>query len=45
MSGYSQGLSGAEAVWANKKYHSHRTLPPHLIAQIKREYLEMAEMV
>ncbi|KAJ7899617.1 hypothetical protein B0H14DRAFT_2331679 [Mycena olivaceomarginata] len=25
---YFHGLNGADAAWANKKYHGHRTLPP-----------------
>ena len=28
ISAYMQGLSGADATWANKKYHCHCTLPP-----------------
>ena len=24
---YREGLSGAQASWANKRYHSHRTIP------------------
>ncbi|KAF9475716.1 hypothetical protein BDN70DRAFT_907999 [Pholiota conissans] len=32
---YSQGLSGPEASWANKKYHSHRTLPAEIAAEVK----------
>ncbi|KAJ7595596.1 hypothetical protein C8J56DRAFT_775144 [Mycena floridula] len=26
--GYFNGLTGAQAAWANKKYPGHRTLPP-----------------
>ncbi|KIO21763.1 hypothetical protein M407DRAFT_28688 [Tulasnella calospora MUT 4182] len=37
MSAYRQGLSGSQAAWANKKYHSHRTLPPELVAEIKEK--------
>ncbi|KIJ28737.1 hypothetical protein M422DRAFT_189388 [Sphaerobolus stellatus SS14] len=33
ISAYSQGLTGAQAVWANKKYHGHRTLPPEMVKQ------------
>ena len=32
---YDQGLSGAQAAWANRKYHSHRTLPPDIIKEVK----------
>ena len=32
---YIQGLSGAEAVWANKTYHGHRTLPPEMAMEVK----------
>jgi hypothetical protein len=28
ISAYDKGLSGAQAAWANKKYHGHHTLPP-----------------
>ena len=28
-------LSGAEAVWANCKYHGHHTLPPHMAQKAK----------
>ncbi|KZP16011.1 hypothetical protein FIBSPDRAFT_749359 [Athelia psychrophila] len=35
ISGYAQGLTGAEAVWANRKYHGHRTLPADIIREIK----------
>jgi hypothetical protein len=32
---YAQGLTGAEVAWANRKYHKHRTLPPHMITAVK----------
>ena len=32
ISAYREGLSGAQAAWANKRYHGHRTLPPEMIA-------------
>ncbi|KAF8218720.1 hypothetical protein L208DRAFT_1348134, partial [Tricholoma matsutake] len=32
ISAYDQGLSGAEAAWANHKYHGHWTLPPVMAA-------------
>ena len=32
---YREGLSGAQAAWANKKYHCHRTLPPEWILTAK----------
>ncbi|KAF8576974.1 hypothetical protein K439DRAFT_1649191 [Ramaria rubella] len=35
LSAYSQGLTGAEAAWANRKYHSHRTLPPSMVEEVK----------
>lgn len=35
ISAYSQGLSGA---WANRKYHGHRSLPPDILADLKKEY-------
>ena len=30
IDGYRKGLTGAEAAWANRKYHGHRTLPPDI---------------
>jgi len=39
ISAYGEGLSGAEAAWANKKYHGHRTLPPDMVAEIKKSVL------
>jgi hypothetical protein len=36
ISAYQAGLSGSQAIWANRKYHSHRTLPPDIIAEVKR---------
>ncbi|KAI0070612.1 hypothetical protein K474DRAFT_1687385 [Panus rudis PR-1116 ss-1] len=33
FSAYAQGLDGAEASWANRKYHGHRTLPSSMIAK------------
>jgi len=35
ISAYRQGLSGAQAVWANKKYHGHYILPPDMITYMK----------
>ncbi|KAI0244995.1 hypothetical protein BJV78DRAFT_1142701 [Lactifluus subvellereus] len=35
ISAYAEGLSGVQAVWANRKYHGHRKLPPELIAEVK----------
>ena len=32
---YRNRLSGAQAAWANKKYHRHRTLPPQGILKAK----------
>ncbi|KAF8233946.1 hypothetical protein L208DRAFT_1264613 [Tricholoma matsutake] len=32
---YAQGLLGAQAVWANKKYHGHHTLPPDFGVAVK----------
>ncbi|KAI0284112.1 hypothetical protein BC826DRAFT_920004, partial [Russula brevipes] len=39
ISAYHAGLSGSQAMWANKKYHSHRSLPPDIIAEVKRSVL------
>ena len=35
ISAYHQGLSGAQAAWANKKYRGHRILPPDMVALVK----------
>jgi hypothetical protein len=40
ISAYRQGLSGAQAAWANKKYHGHRILPPDMVALVKETVLE-----
>jgi hypothetical protein len=39
ISAYSEGLSGAQAIWANRKYHGHRTLPPDMVLEIKQNVL------
>ena len=31
ISAYKEGLSGAQAAWANRKYYGHQTLPPEAI--------------
>jgi hypothetical protein len=36
ISAYHSGLSGSQAVWANRKYHSHYILPLKIIAEVKR---------
>ena len=36
---YGEGLTGAQAAWANKKYHGHCTLPPDMIREIKDSIL------
>ena len=35
VAAYREGLSGAQAAWANKTYHGHRTLPPQAILDAK----------
>ncbi|KAF9510307.1 hypothetical protein BS47DRAFT_1300305 [Hydnum rufescens UP504] len=37
MDGYRCGLNGSEAIWAVKKYHGHRCLPPELVHEIEFE--------
>ncbi|TFK23540.1 hypothetical protein FA15DRAFT_745027 [Coprinopsis marcescibilis] len=37
---YYQGLNGPEAVWVNKKYHGHRTIPPEIASKLKQGYRE-----
>ena len=36
ISAYGEGLSSAQAGWANRKYHSHHILPPEMVAEIKK---------
>jgi hypothetical protein len=36
ISAYCQGLSGAQAAWANKKYHGHHMLPLDMVALVKK---------
>ena len=33
---YSKGLTGPDAIWANRKYRGHRTLPPNILSEIKK---------
>ncbi|KAI9446711.1 hypothetical protein H4582DRAFT_1804652, partial [Lactarius indigo] len=35
IAAYREGLSGAQAAWANKKYHSHHTLLPQCILEAR----------
>ena len=35
---YAQGATGPIAVWANRKYHGHRTLPPEVLSKLKNEF-------
>jgi hypothetical protein len=35
---YAQGATGPIAVWANRKYHGHRTLPPEILSNLKNEF-------
>jgi hypothetical protein len=41
ISGYDQGLSGAEMAWVNKRYHGHRTLPPIMLAHVRQAQINM----
>lgn len=34
MDAYHKGLNGAQAAWASKKYHSHRTLPNTIMNEL-----------
>ena len=36
---YGEGLTGAQAAWANKRYHSHCTLTPDMIREVKNSIL------
>ncbi|KAJ7495659.1 hypothetical protein B0H11DRAFT_1716661, partial [Mycena galericulata] len=33
--GYTEGLSGDQAAWANRRYHRHRTLPPEMLRKAR----------
>src|SRR6266851_5148545 len=35
ISAYCQGLSGAQAIWANQRYHGHCVLPPDMVSFVK----------
>ncbi|KAF8517192.1 hypothetical protein BU17DRAFT_92115 [Hysterangium stoloniferum] len=35
---YAQGATGPIAVWANRTYHGHRTLPPKILSKLKNEF-------
>ncbi|KAG8730978.1 hypothetical protein FRC10_002149 [Ceratobasidium sp. 414] len=39
---YQHGLTGQEAAWANKKYRSHRMLPPNIREEIDAEVRRQA---
>lgn len=32
---YAEGLTGAQAAWANRKYHGHRVLPPEMLSKAR----------
>ncbi len=36
ISAYHLSLSGAQAIWANQKYHGHHVLPPDMVAFVKK---------
>ncbi|PBK85860.1 hypothetical protein ARMGADRAFT_1036033 [Armillaria gallica] len=36
MDSYIQGLDGAQAAWANRRYHGHRTLPPEMAEKARK---------
>jgi hypothetical protein len=35
IDGYAKGLTGADALWANKKYHGHRCLPGNILREVR----------
>jgi len=35
MHAYRLGINGAQAIWANKKYHGHRVLPVGLMKELE----------
>ena len=40
MDAYICGMDGKEAVWATRKYRSHRSLPPSAMEEVKAAFLE-----
>jgi hypothetical protein len=38
MSAYRMGMHGKEAVWAARKYHGHRCLPPGALQEVRQEF-------
>ncbi|KAJ6578569.1 hypothetical protein B0H19DRAFT_930936 [Mycena capillaripes] len=32
---YTEGLSGAQVAWGNRRYHGHRTLPPEMLRKAR----------
>ena len=36
MDAYRRGLTGAQATWANRKYHGHRVLPNTILAELDK---------
>ena len=42
---YGEGLTGAQAAWANKRYHSHHTLPLDMIREVKNSILPWGNLL
>jgi len=40
MDAYEKGLNGCEAVWAARKYHSHRIIPESLMAHMEKAKMQ-----
>lgn len=40
MDAYHKGLNGKQAVWANKKYHGHRTIPQTILKELEEASIE-----
>lgn len=40
MDAYRVGLNGKEAIWAARKYRSHRGLPPSAFEEVKLAFQE-----
>jgi len=45
MDGYQNGLTGAEAVWAMRKYRGHRTLPPSIMDEVKKSVSSLNQSI
>lgn len=43
ISAYALGLDGAEAAFANRKFHGHRMLPPDMVVSVRSDFRKWLE--